>query len=114
MSVLVDKISPGDRIIAIDREDVSLRTASEISEFIVRKSTLEWKLTVVTPSYDQQYRLTNSSTKAKKKKKKRAAGAEQNTTTGQKRDEQGARPQVDSGEERGRPNRRQKAKAKDK
>ena len=40
-SVLAEKISPGDRIIAIDGEDVSLMTVSEITTIMARKSDFE-------------------------------------------------------------------------
>jgi hypothetical protein len=55
-SVLKGKISPGDRIIAIDGEDVSHMTASEISRLIAGKTHSEKKLT-----------LTNGATKGNKK-----------------------------------------------
>jgi hypothetical protein len=47
-SVLADKISPGDRIVAIDGEDVSLMTVSEITTIMARKSEFERTLTVLT------------------------------------------------------------------
>jgi len=47
-SVLVEKISPGDRIIAIDGEDVSRMTVSEITTIMARKSEFERILTVLT------------------------------------------------------------------
>ena len=47
-SVLAEKISPGDRIIAIDDEDVSLMTVSEITTIMARKSDFERQLTVMT------------------------------------------------------------------
>jgi hypothetical protein len=47
-SVLAEKISPGDRIIAIDGEDVSLMTVSEITTIMARKSDFERQLTVMT------------------------------------------------------------------
>ena len=47
-SVLAEKISPGDRIIAIDSEDVSLMTVSEITTIMARKSEFERTLTVLT------------------------------------------------------------------
>ena len=70
-SVLADKISPGDRIIAIDGEDVSVLTASEISTIMADRSNSERVLTVRAPSPNQQFEFlsTKSSTKAKKKKK---------------------------------------------
>mmetsp|Transcript_3034 Transcript_3034/g.7153 ORF Transcript_3034/g.7153 Transcript_3034/m.7153 type:complete len:1073 (+) Transcript_3034:327-3545(+) len=49
-SVLVDRISPGDRIIAIDGEDVSRMTVSEITTIMSRKSEYERRLTVLTAS----------------------------------------------------------------
>ena len=46
--VLAEKISPGDRIIAIDGEDVSRMTVSEITTIMARKSEFERTLTVLT------------------------------------------------------------------
>lgn len=49
-SVLADKIAPGDRIIAIDDEDVSRMTVPEITAIMARKSDFERILTVlITP-----------------------------------------------------------------
>jgi hypothetical protein len=47
-SVMAEKISPGDRIVAIDGEDVSLMTVSEITTIMARKSEFERTLTVLT------------------------------------------------------------------
>jgi hypothetical protein len=47
-SVLADKISPGDRITAIDGEDVSRMTVSEITTIMARKAEFERVLTVLT------------------------------------------------------------------
>jgi len=47
-SVLADRIAPGDRIVAIDGEDVSLMTVSEITAIMARKSDYERTLTVLT------------------------------------------------------------------
>lgn len=47
-SVLVDRISPGDRIVAIDGEDVSRMTVSEITTIMSRKAEYERRLTVLT------------------------------------------------------------------
>jgi hypothetical protein len=47
-SVLAEKISPGDRIIAIDGEDVSLMTVSEITMTMARKNDFERQLTIMT------------------------------------------------------------------
>jgi hypothetical protein len=47
-SVLVDRISPGDRIVAIDGEDVSRMTVSEITAIMSRKAEYERRLTVLT------------------------------------------------------------------
>jgi len=47
-SVLADKVSPEDRIIAIDGEDVSGMTVSEIATILDRKSEFERILTVLT------------------------------------------------------------------
>ena len=56
-SVLADKVSPGDRIVAIDGEDVSLMTVSEITTIMARKSDFERTLTVLrTPRNEDRYR----------------------------------------------------------
>ena len=47
-SALAEKISPGDRIIAIDGEDCSRMTVSEITTIMARKSDFERILTVLT------------------------------------------------------------------
>jgi C-terminal processing protease CtpA/Prc len=47
-SVLAEKISPGDRIVAIDGEDVSRMTVSEITTIMSRKSDYERTLTILT------------------------------------------------------------------
>ena len=47
-SALVDRITPGDRIVAIDGEDVSLMTVSEITTIMARKGDFERTLTVLT------------------------------------------------------------------
>ena len=47
-SVLAENVSPGDRIIAIDGEDVSRMTVSEITTIMARKSEFERILTVLT------------------------------------------------------------------
>jgi hypothetical protein len=47
-SVLVDRISPGDRIVAIDGEDVSQMTVSEITTIMSRKAEYERRLTILT------------------------------------------------------------------
>lgn len=47
-SVLVDQISPGDRIVAIDGEDVSRMTVSEITTIMSRKADYDRTLTVLT------------------------------------------------------------------
>jgi len=49
-SVLADQVSPGDRIVAIDGEDVSLMTVSEITTIMTRKSEYERRLTVLSSS----------------------------------------------------------------
>ena len=46
-SVLASKVSPGDRIIAIDGEDVSRMTVPEITAIMARKSDFERNLTVL-------------------------------------------------------------------
>jgi hypothetical protein len=63
-SVLLDKVLPGDRIIAVDGEDVSLLTAAELSKIIASKKESEKKLTIVTPLNGGQVSLI----KDKKKK----------------------------------------------
>ena len=47
-SALADRITPGDRIVAIDGEDVSLMTVSEITTIMSRKADFERTLTVLT------------------------------------------------------------------
>mmetsp|Transcript_11656 Transcript_11656/g.16520 ORF Transcript_11656/g.16520 Transcript_11656/m.16520 type:complete len:893 (+) Transcript_11656:605-3283(+) len=47
-SVLLNKVHPGDRIIAIDGEDVSRMTMSEITIIMARKNEFERILTLVT------------------------------------------------------------------
>jgi len=47
-SALVNKISPGDRIIAIDGEDVSKMSVKEITIIMSRKAEYERNLTVLT------------------------------------------------------------------
>jgi C-terminal processing protease CtpA/Prc len=47
-SVLFDKIIPGDRIVAIDGEDVSRMSVSEITTIMSRKSDFDRTLTVLT------------------------------------------------------------------
>lgn len=55
-SVLVEKITPGDRIVAIDGEDVSRMTVSEITTIMSRKADYERTLTVLTiPKQIEQY-----------------------------------------------------------
>ena len=49
-STLADKVSPGDRIISIDGEDVSRMTVTEITAIMARKSDYERILTIVTTS----------------------------------------------------------------
>jgi len=51
-SVLADRVSPGDRILAIDDEDVSKMTVSEITAIMARKSDFERALTVLTTAQD--------------------------------------------------------------
>lgn len=59
-SVLVDRISPGDRIVAIDGEDVSRMTVSEITTIMSRKAEYERRLTVMTASGPQMRSPTHS------------------------------------------------------
>ena len=49
-SVLANRITPGDRIIAIDGEDVSTMTVSEITSIMARKNDFERVLTILTTS----------------------------------------------------------------
>lgn len=53
-SVLFDKILPGDRIVAIDGEDVSRMSVSEITVIMSRKSDFERTLTILTSPNQQQ------------------------------------------------------------
>lgn len=60
-SALVEKVSPGDRIVAIDGEDVSLMTVSEITTIMARKSDFERTLTVLTsPRHMSSTQLVSS------------------------------------------------------
>jgi hypothetical protein len=68
-SVLLDKVSPGDRIIAIDGEDVSLLTASELSKIMASKKESEKKLTIVTSSDDEHVSLIKDKKKIKEERK---------------------------------------------
>ena len=47
-SPLVERVTPGDRIIAIDGEDVSRMTVSEITTIMSRKAPYERNLTILT------------------------------------------------------------------
>lgn len=47
-SVLADRVFPGDRIVAIDGEDVSRMTVSEITTIMARKTEFERTLTIMT------------------------------------------------------------------
>ena len=59
-SALVDRITPGDRIVAIDGEDVSLMTVSEITTIMARKADFERILTVLTtPRHTESTSNTN-------------------------------------------------------
>jgi len=61
-SVMSEKISPGDRIVAIDGEDVSLMTVSEITTIMARKSEFERTLSILTmPKHldGEDYRFRN-------------------------------------------------------
>lgn len=53
-SVLFEKIVPGDRIVAIDGEDVSRMSVSEITTIMSRKSDFDRTLTVLTNPKQQQ------------------------------------------------------------
>jgi hypothetical protein len=52
-SVLTEKISPGDRIIAIDGEDVSRMNVSEITAIMTRKNDFERVLTILSTAKNQ-------------------------------------------------------------
>jgi hypothetical protein len=55
-SALVDKIMPGDRIIAIDGEDVSRMSVSEITTIMSRKAEYDRTLTILTiPKHLEQF-----------------------------------------------------------
>lgn len=54
-SVLSEKIHPGDRIVAIDGEDVSHMSVSEITTIMARKSEFERTLTVLTTPRHHPY-----------------------------------------------------------
>jgi hypothetical protein len=56
-SVLADKISPGDRIVEIDGEDVSRMTVSEITTIMARKGEFERTLTILTTPKSRDYVL---------------------------------------------------------
>jgi len=56
-SVLAEKISPGDRIIAIDDEDVSRMNVKEITTIMARKSEFERVLVVLTTPKQQQIQM---------------------------------------------------------
>jgi len=57
-SALADRVSPGDRIIEIDGEDVSRMTVSEITSIMARKNDFERVLTVLTTSRDTEINST--------------------------------------------------------
>jgi len=57
-SALADRISPGDRIIEIDGEDVSRMTVSEITSIMARKNDFERILTVLTTARDAEINST--------------------------------------------------------
>ena len=57
-SPLADKIAPGDRIVAIDGEDVSLMTVSEITTIMARKGDFDRTLTVLTTPRHTQHNST--------------------------------------------------------
>lgn len=54
-SALADRVSPGDRIIEIDGEDVSRMTVSEITAIMTRKHDYERVLTVLTSARDSNF-----------------------------------------------------------
>jgi len=57
-SALADRVSPGDRIIEIDGEDVSRMTVSEITSIMARKNDFERILTVLTTARDAEINST--------------------------------------------------------
>lgn len=72
-SVLAESISPGDRIIAIDGEDVSRMTVSEITTIMARKADFERSLTVLsTPRH-----MSSSSESAPRSPTKGSSAVEQ-------------------------------------
>jgi len=62
-SVLADSVHPGDRIVAIDGEDVSRMTVSEITTIMARKSEFERVLTVLTAPHRQQQQGPSSTSR---------------------------------------------------
>ncbi len=52
-SVLATQVNPGDRIIAIDNEDVSQMNAKEVATIMARKSEFERVLTLLGTMYDE-------------------------------------------------------------
>jgi hypothetical protein len=65
-SSLVDKVSPGDRIIGIDGEDVSRMTVSEITVIMSRKADYERSLTILTiPKYSGRNEASRGQSSAK-------------------------------------------------
>lgn len=57
-SALADRISPGDRIIEIDGEDVSRMAVSEITNIMARQNDFERVLTVLTTARDTEMNST--------------------------------------------------------
>lgn len=61
-SALAEKVSPGDRIIAIDGEDVSRMTVSEITTIMSRKADYERTLAILTTSANGATGVNSSKT----------------------------------------------------
>jgi hypothetical protein len=65
-SALVDKVSPGDRIVGIDGEDVSRMTVSEITVIMSRKANYERTLTILTiPKYSGRNEVSREQSSVK-------------------------------------------------
>ena len=61
-SVLGEKISPGDRIVMIDGEDVSQMTVNEITTIMARKNEFERTLTILTTPASRTGKSSGTST----------------------------------------------------
>lgn len=68
-SVLAGKISPGDRIVAIDGEDVSRITVSEITTIMARKSEFDRQLTVLLApkrNFDDNHSVNSNNSRSRR------------------------------------------------